>query len=198
MIYLDEEIKSVENEKIKLVKDFEERTDIFKLEILAIKDQQLGSFLRNSSKNFYSPVKNKQLFKSSNDYLPLPLDAEKYKKNTSSNVSETIIKLISPKRTSQIEKQMTSSILVNSPENHNKNESVEIMTSSKLKNINDLIFNLEKNIPEFKKNFQGLLTKLNRNNGNFEKIENEITNVEDRINQKFNEFKNIEKDFLNY
>ena len=173
MILLNEVINSLEIEKNQLINEFEERTDKFKFELLSIEDKQLSNLIRNS-KYLFSPIKKKEPF----------------------NSSKKLNVLLSPGKNIQIiknkERQSSESIDLNSQNmTINKNNSLE--TINKLKNINDLIYDMEKNIPKLKKNYHGVLIKLKKNL-NSEKIVNEINCIDNKMNEKIDKYNKIEND----
>ena len=189
IILLNEVIITLEKEKNQLEKDFEERTDKFKFELLSIKEKQSGNSLKNPIIS-YSPIKT-NLIKSTKDFLNYNPDHSKNDKGYyDKEILENENRTVSPNRLS--DKPKNSSNNINSPDYLNRNTSINSNTFKKLTQINDLIFSLEKNIPDLKKNYQGLLIKINKNEGNSLKFEKEINNIEESINNKIDEFNKLE------
>ena len=138
----------------------------------------------------YSPIKT-NLIKSTKDFLNYNPDHSKNDKGYyDKEILENENRTVSPNRLS--DKPKNSSNNINSPDYLNRNTSINSNTFKKLTQINDLIFSLEKNIPDLKKNYQGLLIKINKNEGNSLKFEKEINNIEESINNKIDEFNKLE------
>jgi hypothetical protein len=176
---LNEVVASLENENKQLIKDFEERTEKIKFELISIHDQQLMNLF--NSKHLFSPSKSSN-YKSTGDLYQTDKLFSSLKESIQANKD-----MMSPLNQNKISNPFKET-------KNSGNFNSDTITSAKLTHINELIFSLEKNIPDLRKKYHSLSMKLGKKNLNEEKLLRDINDIEASLAQKLEEANLIEKD----